>query len=160
RIGIPRAFYYDPIELPSRNPSAASAGGGRGGRGGGGGRGGFGPGRGLSPDQHKIMDEAIAILKAQGAVIVDPVEIPSIMTKDPDKNFVLFQQCSGYTANKAGDADCSVVLKYGMKRDFNKFLATLGPTAPVKTLTDLRIFNITHTRINSIRFGQSLLDIS
>jgi amidase len=47
-----------------------------------------------------------------------------------------------------------------MKRDFNKFLATLGPTAPVKTLTELRIFNITHTRINSIRFGQSLLDIS
>jgi amidase len=47
-----------------------------------------------------------------------------------------------------------------MKRDFNKFLATLGPTAPVRTLTDLRIFNITHTRINSIRFGESLLDIS
>jgi amidase len=30
----------------------------------------------------------------------------------------------------------------------------------VKTLTELRVFNLTHTRANSIRFGQSNLDIS
>jgi amidase len=155
RIGIPRAFFYDPMEMPVR--PGAPAPGGRGG-GGGGGRG--GPGRGLTPEQHKIMDDAIAVLKAQGAVLVDPIDIPSMSTKDPDKNFLLFGQCGGYLNGKGGDADCSVVLKYGMKRDFNKFLATLGPTAPVKTLTELRIFNITHTRINSIRFGESLLDIS
>jgi amidase len=53
-----------------------------------------------------------------------------------------------------------VVLKYGMKRDFNKFLATLGPSAPVKTLTELRIWNITHTTAGSIKYGQSNLDIS
>ena len=151
RIGIPRAFFYDAMELPSRTPAAPAAGGGRGG---------FGPGRGLSPEQRKIMDEAIAVLKQQGAIIVDPVEIPSIMEKDPDKNFVLYGQCSGYLSGRGMDSDCSMVLKYGMKRDFNKFLDSLGPTAPVKTLTELRIFNITHTRINTIRFGQSLLDIS
>jgi amidase len=53
-----------------------------------------------------------------------------------------------------------VVLKYGMKRDFNAWLATLGPSAPVKTLTELREWNITHTAAGAIRFGQSQLDIS
>jgi amidase len=53
-----------------------------------------------------------------------------------------------------------VVLKYGMKRDFNAYLATLGASAPVKSLTELRIFNLTHQRTNAIRYGQSNLDIS
>jgi amidase len=47
-----------------------------------------------------------------------------------------------------------------MKRDFNAFLATLGPSAPVKTLTELREWNITHISPGAIRFGQSQLDIS
>jgi amidase len=52
------------------------------------------------------------------------------------------------------------VLKYGMKRDFNKWLASLGPAAPVKTLTELRKFNLAHTAAGAIKFGQSQLDIS
>jgi amidase len=47
-----------------------------------------------------------------------------------------------------------------MKRDFNAWLATLGPSAPVKTLTELREWNITHISAGAIRFGQSQLDIS
>jgi amidase len=47
-----------------------------------------------------------------------------------------------------------------MKRDFNKWLDSLGPSAPVKTLTELREWNITHTAAGSIKFGQSNLDIS
>jgi amidase len=61
---------------------------------------------------------------------------------------------------KGKDANCSIVLKYGMKRDFNAWLATLGPSAPVKTLTELREWNITHIQAGAIRFGQSQLDIS
>jgi amidase len=53
-----------------------------------------------------------------------------------------------------------VVLKYGMKRDFNKWLATLGPSAPVKTLTELRKWNIAHEQAGAIKYGQSRLDIS
>jgi amidase len=52
------------------------------------------------------------------------------------------------------------VLKYGRKRDFNKWLETLGPSAPVKTLTELREWNITHTKAGAIKYGQSNLDIS
>lgn len=151
RIGIPRAAFYERATPPLRAGAAPeSARGGRGGRG----------GDPLTPEQERAMTEAIAILKQQGAVIVDPVSIPSIDAKDPDANFLLWNQCSGVNGAKGKDADCSIVLKYGMKRDFNKFLATLGPSAPVKSLTELREWNITHTVAGAIRFGQSQLDIS
>jgi amidase len=58
------------------------------------------------------------------------------------------------------DTNCSIVLKYGAKRDFNKWLATLGPTAPVKTLTELRQWNLDHAAAGAIRFGMARLDIS
>jgi amidase len=142
RIGIPRAFFYDKTEPPGTR------------------REGRGFGGGLNPEQARVMTEAIDILKQQGAIIVDPADIPSIVTKDPDQSFLTWGTCSGVDSAKGKDADCSVVLKYGMKRDFNKWLATLGPSAPVKTLTELREWNITHTKAGSIRFGQSNLDIS
>ena len=148
RIGIPRAFFYDAATPPRRTGAPSGAGG----------RGGFG--NGLNPEQKRVMTEAIDILKQQGAVIVDPADIPSVLAKDPDKNFMLWNQCSGLANARGKDANCSVVLKYGMKRDFNAWLATLGPSAPVKTLTELRAWNITHTNGGSIRFGQSQLDIS
>jgi amidase len=47
-----------------------------------------------------------------------------------------------------------------MKRDFNAWLASLGPAAPVASLTALREWNITHTRAGAIKYGQSNLDIS
>jgi amidase len=47
-----------------------------------------------------------------------------------------------------------------MKRDFNKWLATLGPSAPVKTLTELRQWNTKHERAGTLKYGQSNLDIS
>ena len=138
RIGIPRAFYYDKTTPPGAKEARG----------------------GLNADQAKVMAEAIAILKAQGAVIVDPADIPSVVTPDAAKNLLLWNTCNGATDAKGKDADCSVVLKYGMKRDFNKWLATLGPSAPVKTLTELRQWNITHTKSGAIRFGQSNLDVS
>ncbi|MCU1259016.1 MAG: hypothetical protein JWO80_1901 [Bryobacterales bacterium] len=156
RIGVPRAFFYERAKLPQRTGSPSpDAPGPRGGRGGGGAN--SDP---LTAEQASAMTEAIEILKQQGAIIVDPVEIPSIATQDPDKNFALWGQCSGLTNVKGKDANCSMVLKYGMKRDFNAWLATLGPSAPVKTLTELREWNITHINAGAIRFGQSQLDIS
>src|SRR4029079_17612499 len=101
-----------------------------------------------------------AILKQQGAVIVDPVEIPSILSTDPQENFLLWNVCSGLDNARGKDAACSIVFKYGMKRDFNKWLASLGAAAPVKTLTELRQWNIAHQRGGSIKYAQALLDIS
>jgi amidase len=61
---------------------------------------------------------------------------------------------------KGKDSDCSIDFKYGMKRDFNKWLASLGAAAPVKTLTELRQWNVAHQRAGSIKYGQALLDVS
>jgi amidase len=138
RIGIPRAFFFDKTMPPGAKEARG----------------------GLTPDQAKVMDEAIEILKQQGAIIVDPADIPSIVTTDPDHNFLLWNTCSGVTDSKGQDAGCSVVLKYGMKRDFNKWLASLGPSAPVASLTALREWNITHTKAGAIKYGQSNLDVS
>src|SRR5438874_1777898 len=138
RIGIPRAFYFDKTTPPGAKE----------------GRG------GLNDAQAKAMADAIAILKQQGAVLVDPADIPSVVDKDPQQNFLLWNSCSGVSDAKGKDADCSVILKYGMKRDFNNWLQTLGPSAPVKTLTELREWNITHTKAGAIRYGQSNLDVS
>jgi len=80
--------------------------------------------------------------------------------KDPKNNFVLLGQCSGANDARGKDENCSVVLKYGMKRDFNKWLSSLGPSAPVKTLTELREWNQAHSKMGAIKYGQSNLDIS
>lgn len=138
RIGIPRAFYYDKVTPPGAKE----------------GRG------GLNPAQAKAMTEAIAVLAAQGAVIVDPADIPSVIDPDPAKNIVGWNFCAGASEARGKDANCTVVVKYGMKRDFNKWLATLGPTAPVKTLTELREWNLAHQKGGAIKYGQSRLDIS
>ncbi len=136
RIGVPRAFYYDKFTPPgAENPRG-----------------------GLDEAQKKVMDEAIAILKAQGAVIVDPADIPSIVDKDPNGNYLLWGVCTSMDGVK--DRKCSVDLAYGMERDFNAWLASLGAKAPVKTLAELRRWNRDHAKMGSIKYGQSLLDIS
>src|SRR5262249_26975156 len=122
RIGIPRAFYYERVTLPTEHAARG----------------------GLNDGEAKLMAAAIDILKREGAVVVDPANLPTVVDSDPATNVLLFNICSGTTNAKGQDANCSVVLKYGMKRDFNAYLASLGAAAPVKTLADLRIFNLTH----------------
>jgi amidase len=145
RIGIPRAYFYERLSASAANAASAGRGGGRG---------------GIGDAQMKLMTEAIDILKAQGAVIVDPTDLPTIVDPDPAKNILSFDICSGINNAKGKDENCSVVLKYGMKRDFNAYLNSLGPTAPVKSLSALRQFNEEHPRAGAIRYGQSNLDIS
>ena len=106
------------------------------------------------------MAEAIDVLKQQGAVIVDPADIPSVLATDPSKTILDWNFCGGAGDVRGKDSHCTIVVKYGMKRDFNKWLATLGPTAPVKTLTELREWNLAHQKGGAIRYGQSRLDIS
>lgn len=138
RIGIPRAFFYEGVVTPGRSA----------------------PRGGLNPEQKRVMEEAIAILRQQGAVIVDPADIPSVLAKDAQRNVLEFNTCAGAGGAKGKDANCSVVLKYGMKRDFNAWLATLGPAAPVKSLAELRAFNVRHRAGGAMKYGQAQLDIS
>ncbi len=136
RIGIPRAFFYDKFTPPGEKE-------------------GWG---GLNDDQKKVVDEAVAVLKAQGAVVIDPADIPSVVDQDPKNNFLLWGVCTDMDEVKA--RKCSIDLAYGMERDFNAWLASLGDKAPVKTLTELREWNVKHQKMGTIRYGQSLLDLS
>ena len=138
RIGIPRAYFYEPVTAPGDTS----------------------PSGGLEADEAKVMAEAIEILRREGAILVDPADIPSIADADPEKNFLNWGVCAGVEDRKGNDTDCSIVLKYGMKRDFDTWLGTLGPDAPVKSLSDLRFFNTEHAPEGAIRFGQSRIDIS
>lgn len=136
RIGIPRAFYYDRV----------TAGG--------------SPRGGLNDTQRAVMDSVITLLKTRGAVIVDPANIPSVVDTIAGSNFLNWNVCSGLDQATGRDAGCSIAFKYGMKRDFDAWLRSLGEKAPVKTLTDLRQWNIAHQRAGAIKYGQANLDVS
>jgi amidase len=134
RIGIPRANFYDRVTLPGEKE----------------------PRGGLNEAQARSMADAIAVLKQEGATIVD-ADVPSVVDQDPKNNFLLW---GGGCSKGPRDPNCSSVLWYGMKRDFNAWLASLGPGAPVKTLTELRAFNTAHAHRNAIKYGQVNLDSS
>jgi amidase len=138
RIGIPRAFYYDAITVAGENRTRG----------------------GLTPAQATVMDEAIAVLREQGAIIVDPADVPSLATTVGEDNFAVWDFCAGAEHAKGKDDNCSINFKYGMKRDFDVWLRSLGASAPVSSLTALREWNLAHARQGAIRYGQSRLDIS
>jgi amidase len=138
RLGIPRGYYLDAL------PTAAER----------------GSGGGLNDAQKAVMQEAISILRAQGAIVIDPADIPSVVTDDPERSLLRWQVCSGPGDAKGRDDDCSVVFKYGMQRDFTSWLASLGERAPVRTLGELRAWNRAHEAAGTLKYGQAQLDIS
>jgi amidase len=138
RIGIPRASFYRPAVNPATGASSG----------------------GLNAAQSAVMEEVIAVLRREGAIVVDPAEIPSIVDGTPANNFLSWGICSGLANAKGADSACSVVFKYGMKRDFNAYLDSLGSAAPVRTLAELRQFNLANRPRNAIKYDQANLDIS
>ena len=151
RIGIPRAFYYNKVMAPGDDKPRPSTSSGRPepveGRG------------GITEAQAKSMADAIEVLKKAGATVVD-ADIPSVVDRDPKNNILLWGTCSGPADVRGKDQNCSYALKYGMKRDFNAWLASLGAAAPVKTLAELRAFNLAHGSRNAIKYAQAQLDVS
>ncbi|HET7214125.1 MAG TPA: amidase [Terriglobia bacterium] len=81
----------------------------------------------------KLADAAIAAMKGQGAVIVDPANIE--------------------TFKHLGDGEFTVLL-YEFKAGLNAYLASLGPKAPVHTLKEIIDFNEKHAREELPYFGQ------
>ncbi len=138
RIGIPRTAYYDKFTPPGATRGRP----------------------GLRPDEAEAMNQAIAALKAAGAEIVDPADLPSVTATEPAKNVLRRIVCGDELPEDPADTRelCSAVLGYGMKRDFNLWLARQGGTAPVKSLTELRAWNTEHAPYGAIRFGQAFID--
>jgi amidase len=136
RIGVPRAFFVEKATPPGEKETRG----------------------GLNADQLKVLADAIDVLKAQGAVIVDPADIPSVVESDPGKSLLHWGVCTDMDEVK--ERKCSIVLAYGMERDFNAWLQSLGEKAPVKSLEALRAWNRKNQKMGTIKYGQSLLDIS
>ena len=79
------------------------------------------------------LESQLAVLKAQGAVLVDVPDIPN--------------------TNKYGETELTVLL-YELKADLNAYLAEYAATAQVKTLADVIAFNEKHRAQELPHFGQ------
>jgi amidase len=91
---------------------------------------------GYSPATDRLAEAAIADMKAQGAVIVDPANIP--------------------TLGKFDDSEFDVLL-YEFKADLNAYLASRGQSAAVHSLADLIAFNTGRQGEELRYFGQEIL---
>lgn len=94
---------------------------------------------GSFPAADALANTAIAALRAQGAIIVDPANIESLGTFDETE----FE-----------------VLLYEFKHDLPRFFTWWGPTAPVRSLRDVIAFNEEHAAEELAHFGQELLELA
>jgi len=83
----------------------------------------------------QLTEDAIAAMKSHGAVIMDPADLPS--------------------HGKLGDGEDEVLL-HEFKADLNKYLAWLGPSAPVRSLAEIIEFNERNKAREMPWFGQEL----
>lgn len=87
-------------------------------------------------DKHvlAIMEEAIRLLKDNGAIMVDPVELPCL-----------------------GAEWSPVMLQYEFKRGLDRYLAGLSESIPVHNLSGLIAYNAQHSGI-ALKYGQDTLE--
>jgi amidase len=90
---------------------------------------------GISPAVDQLTEDVIAAIKSQGAVVADPADLPS--------------------HGKLGDGEDEVLLTE-FKADLNKYLAWIGPSAPVHSLAEIIEFNKRNKDREMPWFGQEL----
>jgi amidase len=90
---------------------------------------------GFSDAVDSLMAEALAIMKREGAELIDPADIE--------------------TFGKFDDSE-SLVLDYELKADMAQYLAALGLASPMKTLLDLIDFNEHNAQREMQYFGQDI----
>jgi len=88
---------------------------------------------GYSRHADQLLDDAIAVMRAAGATIVDPAPLGA------DDDY--------------GKAE-GTVLRYDFKADLNAYLAELAPGGAVRTLADLIAYNEAHRADEMPFFGQ------
>ena len=92
---------------------------------------------GYSEKTDPVAEAAIAALKARGAEVIDPADIPTAKALDETR------------------AEFEVLL-YEFKADLNAYLATRGPEQAVRSLEELIAFNEAHAAEELPYFGQDL----
>jgi amidase len=92
---------------------------------------------GYGPVTDTIAQRALDLMRAQGAVIVDPVEIGKM--------------------GDVGDAETEILL-YEFKAGLNEYLAGLGSGEHPHTLKELIAYNVAHRDTEMPYFGQELFE--
>ena len=92
---------------------------------------------GLSPEADRLLDAAVAEMRRQGAVIVDPADIPHLGEYD--------------------DAETEVLL-YELKAGLAAYLPEWAPGAPVQSLADVIAWDEAHRDAEMRYFGQDLFE--
>lgn len=95
---------------------------------------------GATPETDAVFEEAVQVLNDAGAVVVDPVEIPSFDAFNADQSEI-------------------IVLIFEFKRDLNAYLAT-RTGVPVSTLADVIQFNLDNADDELRFFGQELMELA
>ena len=88
-----------------------------------------------NPWTNPVLAEAVAAMRAAGATVVEGVRMPS--------------------EGKTGTSEYQVLL-YEFKADLNRYLAELGPRAPVHSLKETIAFNAAHKERVMPWFGQEI----
>ncbi|MFZ1010254.1 MAG: amidase [Candidatus Sulfotelmatobacter sp.] len=90
---------------------------------------------GFSEAVDALMEQALDVMKKQGATLVDPADIDTLGKFDETE---------------------LLVFMYELKADLNAYLSNLGPSAPVHTLKDIIEFNDRNRDKEMPYFGQDL----
>jgi amidase len=90
---------------------------------------------GYSDVTDSLAEDTLEVLRREGAVLIDPADIPH--------------------AGEYDDAELEVLL-YELKTDLNSYLAGAAPKSGVKTLEDVIRFNEQHREREMPYFGQEL----
>jgi amidase len=85
----------------------------------------------------KVFEQALDLMRKQGATIVDPADIP--------------------TAGRTDDTEFEVLL-YEFKADLNAYLSQLAPSVAVHSLADVIAFNAKNASRELRYFGQEIME--
>jgi amidase len=92
---------------------------------------------GASPAADRVIEPALAEMRRQGAVLVDPADIK--------------------TAGQFDGSELEVLL-FEFKADLNRYLVELGAASPVRSLAELIAWNERHRADEMPYFGQELFE--
>lgn len=91
---------------------------------------------GFSPDVLALFEDALDAMRAGGAILLDPADLPTAAWND---------------------ALPLTLLEYEFKANLNAYLTALGPDAPVKSLAEVIAFNEANAEREMPFFGQERL---
>ncbi|HEX7019419.1 MAG TPA: amidase [Gemmatimonadaceae bacterium] len=94
---------------------------------------------GYSPATDKLFEDALAVMRKQGATVVDPADIATADTLD------------------SGEFD---LLLYEFKADLDRYLSALPPNVDVHSLADVITFNDRKASRELRYFGQEIMEMA